>query len=85
MALYPRPSLRDVLAARSGDVPEEALHTALATLHADPNWRVESRPAPPTWELDLVYAPSGARHHLRLERGAGAGAVLWHRMDAAPC
>jgi hypothetical protein len=81
MALDARPSPREIGAWLVGDVSEAALAVCLATLQADPNWRVIARGDGAHWALELRYMPVGETSHLRLVWVVQASREGWWRQE----
>lgn len=75
-----RPSPEDILTQFRQHVDGDTLVSLMSTLRADPNWHVSYLPGPPTWDIDLLYCPTGDRYLIQLARSQRNGQPVWHRV-----
>ncbi len=68
-----------VLSLFTGPIDPPALIASIKALRQDLNWRVLVHASATVCDIDLVYWPTGTRHHVRLEEVARGDDLLWRR------
>jgi len=74
----PDPAL--VLGIVAGAIDPPALIAAIKALRQDLDWRVIVHASAHQCDIDLLYWPTGARHHVRLEDVGRGPDSVWRRV-----
>lgn len=74
-----RPSFEEVRDWFADDLTDATLHAHVAVLRADPNWRVTAQQGTDTWDLQMLYGPTGQRLDAHLRQVEHAGAMVWRQ------
>jgi len=73
------PDPATVLSIFAGAIDPPALIAAIKPLRQDLNWRVIVHASVSQCDIDLLYWPTGVRHHVRLEDMSRGADIVWRR------